>query len=121
MVRLLIVGLVAALLGCVAAALVLVGSVDQFSFIPVPLLWLGSMLLLAPANALLRARRIPMPLRAVPLVGAGAAGFAGAGWLLSGGIAGSAVMGGVYGLVTAAIWAGLAALAEGDARRSSEG
>ena len=109
-VRVLAVGLAAAVLGCIVAALVLVGSVDATSFMPVPVIWFGAVLLLTPAEAWLRSRGVPMPLRSVPVVIAGAVGFAAIGWLLSGGMAGMAVMGGVYGMVTAACWAALDAL-----------
>ena len=108
--RLLTMGLAAAVLGCIGAALVLVGRVDQSSFIPVPVMWLSSVVLLTPVNARLRTRGLEMPLRSVPLIVVGTFGFAGIAGLLSGGAVGSAVMGGVYGMLTAAAWAGLEAL-----------
>lgn len=104
------VGLAAAVLGCAIAALVLVGGLDEWSFVPVPVFWAGTMALVAPIDAVLRRRGMAMPLRAVPVVIAGAAGFALVGLLLSGGMIGTAVMGLVYGMVTAACWAGLSAL-----------
>ena len=112
MLRAVLVSLAAAVLGCIVAALVLVGAVDAFSFVAVPFAWVGALLLLAPADAWLRRRRVPMPLRSIPLVIVGAIGFALIGGLLAGGAAGSAVMGGVYGMTTAACWAALTAVAD---------
>lgn len=111
--RLLAVGLLAAALGCAVAALVLVGSLDEFSFVPLPVMWGATVGLLAPADAWLRARGVAMPLRAVPLVLVGMVGLGAIAGLLSGGAPGGAVMGGVYGLVTAGCWAALAPLARG--------
>lgn len=104
------VGLAAAVLGCAVAAMVLVGGIDKWSFVPVPLMWVGTLLLVAPADGWLRRRGLAMPLRAVPVVIVGALGMALAGLLLSGGTVGTAVMGLVYGMVTAASWAGLSVL-----------
>lgn len=97
----------AAVLGCAIAALVLVGGLDASSFMPVPVFWAGTLALVAPTDAALRRRGLAMPLRAVPVVIVGALVFALTGWLLSGGMTGTAVMGLVYGMLTAACWAAL--------------
>ena len=108
--RLALTGLAEAVAGSLAAALVLVGRLDASSFVAVPFAFAGAMLVVAPVDAVLRRRRVPMPLRSVPLAIAGAAGFAVIGGLLAGGAPGSAVMGAVYGMMTAACWAALTAL-----------
>lgn len=105
------VGLAAAVLGCGIVALVVVGGLDEWSFVPVPVMWAGVMVVVAPVDTVLRRRGLAMPLRAVPVVIAGATGFALVGLLLSGGMIGTAVMGLVYGMVIAACWAGLSAVA----------
>lgn len=104
------VGLATAVLGCAAATLVLVGGLDEWSFVPVPAMWVATVVLVAPVDAWLRRRRLAMPLRAVPVVIVGALGVALVGMLLSGGTVGTAVMGMVYGMVTAACWAVLSVL-----------
>jgi hypothetical protein len=51
-VRILLVSVLAAVGACGVASLILDGSVDRFSFIPLPFTLIGALLLLAPAMLL---------------------------------------------------------------------
>ena len=106
-VRILLVSVLAAVSACGAASLILYGSIDRWSFIPLLFTGLGSTLLLAPAYGALKERGMPLAGRYLLLLLLGAA--AGAiilGFISIGNLEG-ALLGGFYGVTTAACWIAL--------------
>ena len=105
-VRILLVSIAAAALGCAVVSLALWGYVDKYSFIALPVALVGSCLLLAPAYGWARENGLAIEWRYITLlvIGAIAGGLFLA--LISLGIE-DVPMGTLYGFATAMSWVAL--------------
>jgi hypothetical protein len=119
--RIALVSIFAAVAGCPLGTLILFGTVERASLIPLTFTLIGSLLLLAPSYAALKEQGMPLGGRYALLCGIGLVGGFLILGLISRGELWFAAMGSFFGLTTALCWIALHALTRPRTRAASGG